>query len=70
MGAGQFDRLREALKTAPADLAAMYRRVPKIRKGPRLSSWPQHGALRTAAADQGAALWHAHNSVHKRGLIR
>ena len=25
MGAGQFDRLREALKTAPADLAAMYR---------------------------------------------
>lgn len=27
MGAGQFDHLREALKTAPADLAAMYRRV-------------------------------------------
>ena len=27
MGAAQFDRLREALKTAPADLAAMYRRA-------------------------------------------
>jgi len=27
LGAAQFDRLREALRTAPSELASMYRRV-------------------------------------------
>lgn len=41
MGMGLFDSLREALKTAPADLPALCRRVSKI---PALHEWACQGA--------------------------